>query len=479
MKIKMKKHLGFTLLPFAFLFLFEPNLALNDYLPDFIGYIILCSALINLSDVNHRISDALSGFKRGILISCLRYIAIYLLQNVFGIDQLYSDNETSVGTLLFAFVFAILELIVLLPAYKSLFEGLLSLGMMHEGNYVYYRRVHKRIVADPESGKRIMYVREGKRNASEKMYSLTIVFLIFRCAAYVLPEFTSLATNSSYEFITLLRWISFIIALPVCLTWLIRALIYFINVRKDKPFIASLSSFYISEISQRPNVITVRVISSGLCVIIAAFVSSMDFYTDHINILPNAIFYIVLATGALLLIRYSKKWIPILALSSVGTIISCYTRDIANVLYSNEEFSPVSVKTDLEAYLSFYKVVSFTILDIICILVTVIFAVLLLWDVYKMHSNLAPALENGERREVNEHKWIFWRGVLVVSFLAVLSSAANVYYMFVQPYENIGEWYFYYSPIIAIVASIVFALSGVYFTVFVMSSVKARYNREL
>lgn len=479
MKIKMKKHLGFTLLPFAFLFLFEPNLALNDYLPDFIGYIILCIALINLSDVNHLISDAVSGFKRGILISCLRYVAIYMLQNVFGIDQLYSDNETSVGTLLFAFIFAILELIILLPAYKNLFEGLLSLGMMHDGSYVYHKHIRRRIVTDKEGGKRIMYVREGRRNVSEKLLSLTVVFLIIRCIAYVLPEFTSLTDNSSYEFIVHLRWFSFIVALPICIAWLVSALVYFIKLRRDKTFIANLSEFYIREISQRPNVITVRALSSGLCVIIAAFAFSMDFYTDHINIIPNALFYLLVAIGAIILLKHSKKWIPILAISSVGAIISTYTRDIATTLYSNPEFTPVAVKTDLEAYMSFYKVVSFTILDTALTFIAVVFAVLLAWDVYKKHSNLAPALEKDEKKEVREHRSTFAKGAVAIVLAATVSSAANIYYMFVQPFENIGEWYFYYSPIIAIVASVAFAIVAVYFTVFIINSVKFRYSREL
>lgn len=479
MNLKMKKHLGFALLPFAFLFLFEPNLALNDYLPDFIGYIMLCIALVNLSDVNHRIADAVSGFKRGILISALRYVAIYMLQNVFGIDQLYSDNETSVGTLLFAFVFAILELIILLPAYKNLFEGLLSLGMMHDGSYVYQKRIHKRIVTDPKSGKKIMYVREGRRNVSERLHSFTIAFLIIRCAAYVLPEFTSLTDNSSYEFIVHLRWFSFVIALPVCIAWLVSMLVYFINVRKDKPFIASLSKFYISEISQRPNVITVRALSSGLCVIIAAFVFSIDFYTDHVNIIPNALFYLLMAIGAVMLMKHSKKWIPILALSSIGAVISTYTRSISKALYSDPEFTPVAVKVDLEAYMSFYKVVSFNILDVILTFITVIFAVLLAWDIYKKHSDLALSLENGEKREVREHRSSFSKWAVATMLAATASSAANIYYMFVQPFENVGEWYFYYSPIIAIVISVAFAIVAVYFTVFMINSVKFRYSREL
>ena len=57
MNKKLKRNIGFTLMPFAFLFLFEPAYALIDPLPDFIGYLILCTALSNLSFINHRIAE--------------------------------------------------------------------------------------------------------------------------------------------------------------------------------------------------------------------------------------------------------------------------------------------------------------------------------------------------------------------------------------------------------------------------------------
>ena len=129
--------------------------------------------------------------------------------------------------------------------------------------------------------------------------------------------------------------------------------------------------------------------------------------------------------------------------------------------------------------MSFYKVVSFTILDVALTLIAVIFAVLLVWDVYKRHSNLAPSLAKNEARDVKEHKLSFAKWTVAIMLAATFSSAANIYYILVQPFENVEEWYFYYSPIIAIVASVIFAIVAVYFTVFIINSVKFRYSREL
>ena len=162
MNLKLKKNIGLSLIPFAFLFLFEPNYTLIDPLPDFIGYIILIAALTNLSDVNYHIHDARGGFKKGIAISIFRFLSIYVLKNIFATD------EQSIGILLFSFVLSFFELVVIIPAYKNLFDGLLSLGMMHDGTFVYYRSVRKKLRINKKTGEKTLYVRESKSNVSEK-----------------------------------------------------------------------------------------------------------------------------------------------------------------------------------------------------------------------------------------------------------------------------------------------------------------------
>ena len=56
----MKKSL-FWLIP-ALCFLFNPNIAVIDVLPDFIGYIFLCLALSEIADLNDDLAEAKTAF---------------------------------------------------------------------------------------------------------------------------------------------------------------------------------------------------------------------------------------------------------------------------------------------------------------------------------------------------------------------------------------------------------------------------------
>ena len=473
MNLKLKKNLGFSLIPFAFFFLFEPHYTLIDPLPDFIGYIILIIALSNLADVNYHIQDAVRGFKKGIIISICRYVSIYVLKHIFSVE------ERSVGILLFVFVLSFFELVVLIPAYKSLFDGLLSLGMMHDGTYVYYKRIRKKLKINKHTGEKTLYVRESKSNVSEGLYYLTVVLLFARTLAAALPEFTSLSSNSSYEFVNLLRGFGMVIALPIGVVWLVTALKYFIGIRKDTSFINSLTQFYIDEIKQKPNLFTVRDVTSILYILLAASVVSIDFFVDYINIVPNWLFYAVALASLILVRKYSKVWIPLAAISSVGILISAFTRSFAHSLYVDTEFSPLAIKKNLEIYLLYNKVVSFTVLDAVMMLATVVMLICFVWKIYKRHTDFALALEKGARSERKEMTRRFWLGSVAVIFASALSASGNVYYVMIQPFENEGVWYIYYAPVIAIFLSIVFVLTFVYFIMFVVNSIGYRYRMDI
>ena len=167
---KLNRNIGFSLLPFSFIFLFEPGLTILDPLPDCIGYIIICFAIRNLADINHKIDEAFIGFRKGVLISILRFVAIYLL------DSYFIESELSVGLLLFVFAFSFFELIVLIPAYRCFFEGLLSLGILYDGSAVYLKKLRKIKRLDSE-GNEYTDIHESKRNITERAYFFTAFFL--------------------------------------------------------------------------------------------------------------------------------------------------------------------------------------------------------------------------------------------------------------------------------------------------------------
>ena len=465
---KLNKNIGFSLLPIAFLFLFEPGYTLVDPIPDFLGYIILCIAIINLADICPRIQEAYEGFRRGILINVLRFIAAYLL------DKYFADISKALGLLIFCFVFSIFELIVIIPAYRNLFEGLLHLGMMHDGNAVYLKRIKTIKITDKNDGKEKIIIKESRRNITEKMYFFTVFFLMLRHAAMVLPEFTTLISNTQYEFITILRIFGILITLPMGIAWIIKALVYCAKIRKDKVFIAELSDIYLKKVRENPNFYTVRVITSGIYTIVAALALSTDFYSKYINIVPDYIFFILIFVAALLLRKFSKKWIALSCISVSGIVISGISHYLSIVFH--RDFYPNAIRKNLDAYYAYYKMLGFHAAEAIILLLAVFFVVLLLWDIYRVHSDLSSATSISEIKEGSRrYRW----GATFTLLCAALSASGNVYYIAAQPFYYTDKWYFYYSAMISVAVSLIFAFAASYFVGFINNSIKYNYRRYI
>ena len=465
---KLLKNIGFSLLPIAFLFLFEPGYTILDPLPDFLGYIILCLAIINLADINPRIADALSGFRKGIIISISRLVSIYLLNRFFVAD------EQTVGLLLFTFVFAFFELVVLIPAFRQFFEGLLSLGMHHNGTAVYLKKIRKKTKIDAETGKTVIYVKESHKNITEKACVLTSAFLIVRAAAMTLPEFTTLISNSSYEFVKLLRFFGFIIVLPLGIVWLVKMLSYCAKIRKDSPFIRELSDHYLNYTRENPNFYTVRTLSMTLYTLIVAFVLSADFYSDYINMIPDLVFYTVLIVAAIFARSSSKKWRPLLIISVVGFVFNAISHYMATDFHTR--FYPAAIRKNLEAYNAFYRMASFYIIDSVILIAATAAVILILWDVFKSHTDISLATD---RKEYVYEKSKFIKGAVPTLFFSLLAAVGNVYFVFSQPFNNSEKWIFYYSNIISVLISLLLTFSAVYFVGYINSCIKYRYRLDI
>ena len=461
---KLKKNIGFSLLPFAFLFLFEPGYTLIDPLPDFIGYAILCAAIINLADISPRIHEAYEGFRRGILINVLRFVSVYLL------DRYFADISRSLGLLIFCFVFSLFELIVIIPAYRNLFEGLLHLGMMHDGNAIYTKRVKILRITDTDGIVKEIRKESGS-NITEKLYLFTVIFLFLRHVAMTLPEFTTLITNAQYEFISILRIFGIIVILPIGISWLVNVLTYCHKIKKDAPFIERLSEIYLEKVKENPKFYTVRSITSGIYVLIVALAVSTDFYSKYVNVLPDYIFYGLTIVAAILLRKYSNKWIVLSGSSILGIVASFFSHNSS--IFFHSEFYPNAIRKNLDAYNAYYRMLGFHIAEAVILFVTVLLAILLLWDVYKAHSDLSSATS---QKEFKEGARRYKLGAVATMICAALSSAGSVYYVLAQPFYNTDYWYFYYSAVISVAISLIFAFTASYFAGFVNNSVKYNYR---
>ena len=449
MQGKLNKNIGFSLIIFAFFFLFDPNYALIDAFPDFIGYIILCLALINLADINDKIGVAFKGFRNAIALSVLRFVALIALEKVFG------EDEQSTGLLLFVFVFAILELVVLIPAYRALFEGLLSLGIFEDGNAVYYKKGGK-----------------GK-NATEKAYLFTAVFLVIKNALCVLPELTSLQTSQGYEFVGIMRILAMIALVPISILWLVHMIAYFKRIEKDKPFIDALSEKYLSRVAQTPEFFKCRALSVGLYSALVAFIFAFDFFVENVNVIPDFLFYGAIILLVVFLRKEITKRVRIMIPALLGTLSS-----VAVFLLEKDFFNLYAIEAvikNFEAYNLYNLLVCLYAVKAVLFIITSYFAIREIGGVYSKH--IAP-LHKDNQSYLSEHEKNVRCRSIICCVLGLLSAASTLYRVLSLPYHDIS-WVYYYSGVITSVVQITFFASVAVFITYLVAEVRYNYKSSL
>lgn len=446
---KLKKNIGFTLLPFAFIFLFEPSFALLDPLPDFIGYAILCASLINLADINPTVMDAFKGFRRAAIFSGLRLIAFALVNFVF------EGQEQTITQLLLIFVFALFDAIFLIPAYKNLFSGILNLGTYNDGTAVYYAK------------------KEGKANASEKMYVFSIIFVVLKILLWVLPEFTALANDEKYEFIHVLRFFALVIIVPVSILWLVKMLVYFSKVKKDRAFIENLESVYVDKAQASPSFFTMRTSCVGITAFVVGVALSLDFMFDNVNVTPDALMYLALIVGAVIVRNYSKKWIFVVVSAAFGVAAGVFCDLSRTYFYSR--YIPTDVIKDIGAYNSYYFMLSISILETVAFLVAVIAVLTVTRDIYIKNTDLVFDIGEKEIRRMN--KKFIW-GSVITYFFGIISCAANLFYIYALPNAEKAE-IFAMSNVLRMALGIIFVFVFWYFAGYVKSCVKQHCKSNL
>ena len=114
--------MGFKYLIWGCVFFFLPNLSFIDILPDFIGCILILKGLTKISDLAPKLFDAKEAFKKVLIIGIAQFAVMFLA---------FSWLKTDAGLILVAsFVFAVLDLIFLLPAFRNLLDAELALAKL-------------------------------------------------------------------------------------------------------------------------------------------------------------------------------------------------------------------------------------------------------------------------------------------------------------------------------------------------------------
>lgn len=243
--------------------LVNPIISLYDILPDFIGYLLLFTALREVSRLEGRMEDAQSRLIWLAAFSGLR----------LTLALVFYDAQSSFK-LLVCFSLAVVELVTFLMWSASFFSGLEYLLNRNDGEELVGRLSNVRF--------------------------LTVLFFIVRSACNLLPEFTSLLEDAAMTDLTnaarylalaggknLFILLGIVVVLVLGGFWLSGTLRFMKSAAGDARFSAALHRRYSEEGCDSPPRVRLRLLRSGFWAIIIGGAFFFDFTLDGTDVLPD------------------------------------------------------------------------------------------------------------------------------------------------------------------------------------------------
>ena len=415
-----KKTMGMAVLFVAFLFFSNPNISIIDLLPDFIGYILLCIGLSKVADLSDSIASALSTFRKMILIDAGKWLALVW---VFGIS---APTEQNSSLLLWSFVFAVVEMLCLIPAYHKLFGGLNQLGYFYPNNSIFTEK----------SGR--------KKNLTDRIRTLTISFVTVKAVLSFLPELADLTNHSydegsawvnMYRYIGVMRVMAFLPVLIFGFIWLVRIELYFLRLCKDQTLMAALTERYKTEILPKIGLFVRRRFRMIGATLLIAFLLTIDFHLEHRNMLPDALAAIFFLVTFFLLDRQfhqpKRVWIPL----GIAFLFSTYlTQMTENRFFDRFTYSAI-IKSD-EARTAYTELILATVLQSLLMVALMALLMRALFFVIHAHTGFVLGKEHAGKIEEKMIEGIHGelrRSVILGFVTTVIYALADIIYLFFAP----------------------------------------------
>ena len=280
--------MSFGLVLAGLLFFFNPCLSLIDFLPDFIGCLLIYFGIARVATISPVMQEARAKFLKLTLVCVAKDILILM---VLGSS---AANEKATSLLLIAFSAALLLLWFAFDAFRTLFDGFYGLAVL--GNCV-------PLYADLPRG------RHGvKRSTTESALRYALIFLVLREILNVLPEVSALSISSAelnpnyinlYEYVNVMRIMAALVILIFGVIYVIKMVKYFRLVHKQIDFRRELTQKEQDFAKAHPgNALTRRYRRCFGLMGAAAFLLT-DFYLDFNNVIPDALAAALLLAGFL------------------------------------------------------------------------------------------------------------------------------------------------------------------------------------
>ena len=448
MKKTVKTVFPFGLMTAAVIFLMNPTVQLVDILPDLFAYILLVAGLGRLADLNESVYEAREKIKKMFFVCAAKLIVFFM---AFG--GLVSPQEQSNFILVACLSFCVIDLLILVPAVRALFAGMMQLATKY-GSVAIFATRPKALPREPRKGfrndkqrrafelrvKRIEYKNARLRCALEKLQTLTLAFVFAKPIMALLPEFSALSSTEYneglvdfYDFISLFRGFGFILLLPFAIVWGVRVFRFLASLRRDTAFCEQCQIRYEEDVLPRTDLFTRRAVYAAMSVLGIAMIFSLDFYLEYYNVIPDTLCAAFIIGGILLIRRYITNWKPVV-ISAVGygvmTLISS-----ALTVYFNQVHYFNAIYWDDAAYLVFTAERAATVLEnalfvlMLWLLVRAMTQMVTRYSGFSVTSADDPLSDTRVQRVHAELK----KSLYVFFFAGVAAAVSGVAYEFFKP----------------------------------------------
>ena len=424
--------MGFKYLIWGCVFFFLPNLSFIDILPDFIGCILILKGLSKISDLAPKLYDAKELFKKVLFFSIVQFAVMFMA---------FSWLKSDAGLILVAsFVFAVLDLIFLLPAFRNLLEGILYLGNRNNSSVIF-------------------------KNQTE-FSKLTSLFICIKAFFSVVPDLSYISnpeqtgTVTQYDpyylsnYKTLLTSANIIIVSIVGTIWLVYAIKYFKGIIKDKAFIEHIKTQYENEILRNTGLLIKRRTKFAFTLLTFALIFMADFLVDNVNIIPDFVGGLLFVWFAIYLKKYFNTTI-LLVSSIVYTVISCGAWGY--LAYYSYLFPAVNLWSNFDAYEMFIGLNIINSIKYLSLVIVLLFVAKIITKIITLHTGsieselkTLSSWKNKEKKNLlKANKYICYFGcvVSVVSAIRLMMLYSMPEFWLVDALFNV-VWIIIYSIIL-------------------------------
>ena len=364
-----------------------------------------------------------------------------------------------------------MDAIILIPAYKNLFDGLLYLGMRYEGTAVFGKQK-----------------RENSKSATDKIKFLTIAFVIIKNLLLLLPEMPALSISSSMndamtenigmiEFIPHMRIFGMIFSLCVGIFWLCSVISYFRALKKDLTFIQNINNEYIAKILPNEKLFVGRRMKMACLLLSIAAIFSLDFYiggNSGYNIIPDAVFAVGCFCGVLAIRKYISKWLLALngSLCLAYAFIASYNGGIVFDFF--QKYSVRKIKRNPEVYGQWINLIIWAVIEALLFLGVVITLIIALRKIVNNHTGYVYESVNTDSKLKFEQAHAKLNLPLIATLVFAVASAVGSIlkiYLFSIPSEiSTSSW------LIELLLTLLFVAATLYSVTNVNQGVKEKYK---